>query len=462
MYQRQGQLDTLQLRRRRSISRQTVAPANTQLVSLAADMAAFLIGLTGFLVVKVGGDLPIAEVLVLLLLPFVIVPMRHRLASRRFRRLFLLVLIGLCSQAVTDIYRHSALLDWLRLDVRYVFFALDLVVLSTLLRGNQRRQVVFFVGYSFGQLLQGLFQPAADVDPWKWRYSHPLTVAALLMCVYAYKRRNYVPLILTTFCVMGIDIVENFRTPILLLMISLALSLPLLPSSTTSKLLPREGSVGRVIFLLVIAASAGLIAEKTVSIATSAGLIGEQARLKNESQSHARGGMLLGGRPEIFISSRAVMDSPILGHGAFAKDPKYMEMYQMMRAENGLDEKEKATDRDIIPTHSHIMGAWVDGGILTAPFWLYVLYLVGTGIIRYATIKPAFAPLMIFLLAEFLWSIWFSPAGGITILPEAFLLTVLVDFLDNRPAAKRITAPGRPELRMRRRLSGALGHSVAH
>ena len=55
------------------------------------------------------------------------------------------------------------------------------------------------------------------------------------------------------------------------------------------------------------------------------GLLGENARQIYEQQARGDLGLLIGGRSEILVSIRAIMDSPIIGHGSWAKDYRYSE-----------------------------------------------------------------------------------------------------------------------------------------
>ena len=107
---------------------------------------------------------------------------------------------------------------------------------------------------------------------------------------------------------------------------------------------------------------------------------------------------MLGGRPEILVSSRAVLDSPILGHGSWAKDFKYNEMLNDLLIEQGKREnylQDLDPDwRGLIPVHSHLMGAWVWAGILGAIFWAYIFWLVIKGIVRVSILRPPWRQFM--------------------------------------------------------------------
>ena len=58
--------------------------------------------------------------------------------------------------------------------------------------------------------------------------------------------------------------------------------------------------------------------------AATKGFLGEEARQKYVSESSGAYGVLLGGRGDVLGALAAIHDSPILGHGSWAKDWSYI------------------------------------------------------------------------------------------------------------------------------------------
>src|SRR5206468_4091362 len=114
---------------------------------------------------------------------------------------------------------------------------------------------------------------------------------------------------------------------------------------------------------------------------------------------------LLGGRPEIQVSLEAVKDSPILGYGSWAQDRKFVEMLFDIEVEQGVYEVSDLAEfeNNFIPTHSHLMGAWVWAGILGASFWFYILWLTGRATVRVAVTRPPLAPVYAYLVVTTFW-----------------------------------------------------------
>ena len=237
--------------------------------------------------------------------------------------------------------------------------------------------------------------------------------------------------------IAGVNLLENFRSPVLFLLVAMVLVLPVIPERIGKlQLLPRAGGVLRVVVLTGLALIAGKSAVVLIDLVTSAGLIGEEAQAKNEEE--AKGGVLLGGRPEILVSSRAVWDSPVLGHGSEAKDFKYVEMLNDLRAEAGMQANLadlEASSADMIPTHSHLMGAWVWAGILGAVFWAYILWLAGKGILEVSTLLPPSAPLYAYVIIGLFWNVLFSPFGQSARMGDALAIVIVIDLLGTRPIA---------------------------
>jgi hypothetical protein len=152
------------------------------------------------------------------------------------------------------------------------------------------------------------------------------------------------------------------------------------------------------------------------------GYLGPAAAKKYAAQDQGQFGVITRGRPEIFISTQAVLDSPVVGHGSWAKDPRYV---QLLRA-RGFQLSPGLVQQPLIPTHSYIMGAWVDGGILGVPIWLWVFALAVRALfVAYRSNHPL-VPLASFASLSLLWDIVFSPYGGSSRLVVPFYVLLLV------------------------------------
>lgn len=400
--------------------------------SYAADSLALVSAVATSFSIHVIGELLIGEMILVAFLPFLILLRGKRLLRSYLKTIAALIGFWLFSQVVTDAYRGTEMLDRIRADALILFFSLDLLALIILLGRNPRRQILFLSGFGLGSILATRIQPtlyALDY-PWKFGYSEGVMILVVLICCYFYKRRRYVVVGLLLVTLMGINLIENYRSPVLFLLVLIALILPVIPEELGNlRLLPKRKSPLRVAILAAIALGAAGGASALVTMATSVGLIGQEAQTKNEEQAEA-GGLLIGGRPEIQVSSQAVWDSPILGHGAGVTESKYGQMLIDIQAQRSRRNLHFHGYIGTIPTHSHLMGAWVQAGVLGAVFWIYVMWLAIKAVVHVAINRPSLAPIYEWLLLIFLWDIMFSPFAFTRRVTESLVLVIIIDLLE--------------------------------
>jgi hypothetical protein len=169
--------------------------------------------------------------------------------------------------------------------------------------------------------------------------------------------------------------------------------------------------------------------------AASAGILGEDAEQKYEQESSGKYGVLLGGRTELLASLPAIYDSPILGHGSWARDPIYIiEQHQALLLLGYRDAAKSITPealRDgLIPAHSYLFQAWVDAGVLGAIFWGWVLVMAARVLTRVYPATAELLPVVSFLVFLLLWNILFSPYGTDGRLTFPYTIVMLMTLMD--------------------------------
>jgi hypothetical protein len=198
---------------------------------------------------------------------------------------------------------------------------------------------------------------------------------------------------------------------------------------------------GRILILLVLAAGAAYAANASIKYAAEQGFFDESENQKFIGQAGGDYGVLVGGRPETLVAIQAIRDSPIIGHGSFPFGLKYMQLKQDIQYEHGYSDTDEAEEVDypVIPTHSHLTLAWVEGGILGGICWIYILILTMRGLLRLSTLRPHLAPLYSYLLVSFLWDILYSPFGSVNRIRAAFYILLSYSILNIPvPAALRV------------------------
>ena len=187
--------------------------------------------------------------------------------------------------------------------------------------------------------------------------------------------------------------------------------------------------------------------------AANTGILGEDAKEKYQEQSSGDYGILLGGRTEILATFPAIYDSPILGHGSWAKEPLYIILQNQALARLGYKTAWNIADEDLqeglIPTHSYFFGAWVDGGILGAVFWGWIFVLTARVLLRVYPDTAVLLPAVSFLAFFMLWEILFSPYGtpGRATFPYSFVM--MMTLLDTASSKVVRALPAKPPKRIK-------------
>ncbi|UCE07545.1 MAG: hypothetical protein JSW07_05790 [bacterium] len=192
-----------------------------------------------------------------------------------------------------------------------------------------------------------------------------------------------------------------------------------------------------IISLLIIGAGYSFL--KFYEYAAENYWLGERARQLVQLQSGGFG-VLLGGRTGIYSAIRAIVDSPLIGHGSWAKNPYYIDVLSDLRrfgyAATSLG---RLYEGGWIPSHSYLLGSWVEAGILGAVFWCWVLIVIVKTLCHQHNIRDPLNPLIAYVGFFFVWDIIFSPFGAEGRLTKAFFLVLLMSVLGMYKTHERCT-----------------------
>lgn len=185
------------------------------------------------------------------------------------------------------------------------------------------------------------------------------------------------------------------------------------------------GSIGRHFFIYLFVGVLLLFAVKQGYVfAAKKGILGYDAQSKYERQSRKGSGfltMLMSGRMGFFTAIPAAVHRPIMGYGPYAEDKEGYASRFVMEYGDEQDVKEYLMNeqramsvgyRRKIPTHSYIMGAWINYGLFGLIFYLWVLYLLYQHVKKYAAAIPHWYGYFAMLIPYYLWNIFFSPFGN--------------------------------------------------
>jgi hypothetical protein len=134
--------------------------------------------------------------------------------------------------------------------------------------------------------------------------------------------------------------------------------------------------------------------------------------------------LLISGRTETFVGAVAFADKPFFGHGAWGKDFTGKYRLLMMNIKD-ITIFQLEGDKDLVPSHSVLIGAGMSNGILAFFFMFCILYLFFKKGIQSVSKYDSYVLLIIYFIIFTLWNGLFSPVSQFRItlpLPFAFLL----------------------------------------
>ena len=379
------------------------------------DILIFLVPCLRFVQVQLVGRLSGSDILVMVIFLCLAVRLQIRIPTRAAKWLLFFCSLWLISQCVTDMVRHSAFHDYARGWSGIGITIACLAVFFTLLYGSPRRIEIFGWGLVVGGFLSFLIIPDEGMaaDPWKFGIAAALNLAVFLLASRNEFRGRWAIFLGLAIAILNIAMGTRSAGGA-----CLAAVLCLLITRSMRRRNPAKRKIGAS-SVIAIAASIilglwGLIWAYQYSAGN--GTLGEDARRKYEREAGGKYGILLGGRMDMVGAFFAIYDSPILGHGSWAKDPKYLLAQEQALALMGYpvegDVSPDTLKEGLIPSHSHILGAWVDAGILGALFWILVLFMTLKRLARVQPLSAPLLPLAVFSAFTLLWDIVLSGYGA--------------------------------------------------
>src|ERR1700722_49893 len=386
------------------------------------DVFAFVVPLLQIVELKMGGSLLGADLIIVAVLPIALLRHWHRLKQKPIPLVLMLGLIWFAEQVVTDVVRESAPEDFMRGWMKIAFVLANFIVVWTVICVSRRRFLLYGFGLAIGTMVALYLHPTEDsiISPWKFGVAVPMTMLVALIAGIS-KRFRIIGVLIPLCALAVLHVYKDCRILAVIALLSAIYSLFLMAQKRQ-----QLGGLRRVLLVLLVIAAVGGFASIYNHYARE-GAFGKYAQQKTEAQSAGEGGALLGGRREILASSQAILDSPILGHGSWARDAQYSAILQQRSDDLGYKRFQGGKLDDLIPTHSYIFGSWVDGGIAGGIFWLYILvYTLYTTF--NATGREPLLPFFACIGLMLTWDILFSPLGTPTRFVAPFFVAAIILF----------------------------------
>ena len=377
------------------------------MIFLTLSTLAFLIE------INLVGRLTGTEVLFLFTLPFFLTKLQCR--SKEEKWFYIMVGFWFLGAVITDVICMTPVDDLVRGWSKIAMFVVNFTMIRILVGGNKIKCVKLIVLLLAAQALKmalgldvedmALSSANLTSDSWKFGYGQFVTACFLLLSVWMVSLKALrVPGKILPYGMALLNLFFNARN---------LTGITTLAAITSSVVGAEKKKITKkmiaIFFLFVFTAGAGTI--KLYEFAASDGYLGRAAQEKYERQSQGNLGIVIGGRTEILASTQAVLDSPIIGHGSWARDIKYVKIMLEELMKSGRVLEGTLYKSDLIPSHSHLMGAWVEHGILGAFFWFWAVGMTLRRIYTALRKPDPYISFYVFIAMSLLWDIAFSPFG---------------------------------------------------
>jgi len=386
---------------------------------------AFLYPLSQIVVFELVGQLYLID---LLSIPLLLLLLTLPDSMERLQRIWPLVaLLGLwlAGQILTDLLRETPQVDYLRGWAKIVFFTCQTIALWLWLP----RRRMYFAAFAIGLGIAAFLGVPEQFEGYEWKFGYDrglvyVVLGSLFFVGLLLPRVRYlVPVILLAMSVFLL--LQAARSGFgVLFVASIVVAATLVFESFPALQKRLTGGLFAVLLAggLVVAAGATTI----YGFAVESGSLGRDALVKYRDQTSGEVPLILGGRTESLVSVQAIADSPVVGHGSWARDPYYVGLHHAMKVQLGLPiiDPERG-QRQLIPTHSHLFGAWVEAGVAGGLFWLWALSLPFIALFHLLKRNEVLAPLVTYAAAALVWSVLFSPFGATERVFVAYQLALL-------------------------------------
>lgn len=384
------------------------------------DIFVFLVGVLSLIKIRFFGTFAIAELVSMASLFFI--PWWNCLFNKRVRVLISLAILWLVSVLISDLVNESPSVNSLKGSFNVIFLILNIPFVYWAFYDRPKRILYYWMGVGLGSLIQfyyfSSYESEFEYDVWRV-YAFDIFFIAISGILYYANYRKISLLVLEGFAIWSLF--HSSRNVFLSVTISVVflLYLEYLMKRWPNQLV--EHYHKRILVIFISIGLGALLASNVYEYTASRGILGENAYNKYENQKNTEVG-LASGRLDFVISVNLIMENPIWGYGSYAQDKHgYKEKY-LMRHGYEVSEKE---EQEMLPGHSFFLGAWIYSGLLSVPFWFYVIYQIFL-CLRDGTIlkNRRLTGMAVFLILWYSWKILFSPFSD-RILFLSFVLMLL-------------------------------------
>jgi hypothetical protein len=399
--------------------------------AMTLDVIALMLPFTRLIELKLVGNLFLHDILT----PMVILLLVKNGTSIKPLQTFLILLgVWLTGAVITDMIRHTPFADYSRGWAKIVLFGLNAVMVWMLTGAQGRRLAIYTFGTGSALCISAVFRPVEldATDPWKFGlgYGVALMFGAIAMSDGVNRRLGQYTGSWLLAGVALLSMLQNSRSLFAICALGAVFS-PVARWISTRPAINRRVTPAVFFGFILAGLLIGQLMVAGYGSLAQNGVLGEAAQEKFLDQTKGNLNFLQGGRTESLVSLEAIKDSPIIGHGSWAKDPYYLQLLLVKLREAGLPAPGTLYDIGVkteflIPTHSYVFGSWVESGILGVPIWAYVFLLAFQSL--YALLKVQGQPSALLSMVAFamMWDIFFSPFASDTRILKGLEVCILI------------------------------------
>lgn len=328
--------------------------------------------------------------------------------STQIRRTLGLLGLWAAGQLLTDGYRFGFHLGTLASTWQPMLIAVSVVALYASFDSPRAAVRVAGTGLvsliAFHVLNPG---PGSSTDPWKFAFAIPVVLTASLVVGWKYRERSLlIPFSFMTWSIVNLTL--GFRSFGAVCFVAAFVSMFGRRGARNRRTRVRW----RIALALPVAA---FLVFNAYAIGASNGFFGQDQEDTYRIQSASPAGLLLTGRPEVFVSYSLISAHPIIGSGSH-RELSAGDMSSIIANARSMrlgmsESQQQRIFSDGGNSHSLLLGSWVAAGIAAVPFWIYALWTVvsalGFGVGFWRRLLPL-ATVWALLLC---WDAIFSPWG---------------------------------------------------
>ena len=401
------------------------------------DLLVISIPTLTFLEFKIIGRLFAPEIILICLFPILLFT-KHKTLFEPLPKMMLFLLIAwLSGQIITDLIRHVPFEDYSRGWAKIGFTLINFSTIYILIYGKRERILFYAIGIALGGILTFYINPNSYAEDYPWKFGIGESLTWLFIILASSRKISWILLRVGIIVAVSIlNLYMGFRSYAGICFLTAVYIyfqwLWRIKCTRETKI-----SANKMLLIALAILTTGFIFIKGYEKAAYKGLLGEKAREILEWQTNGSYGLLLGGRTEILVSYRAILESPIIGHGSWAKDYNLSSLLVYLKRILGYHAGQSNLS-ELIPTHSHLFGAWVEAGIMGAIFWIWVLSLAIRGMVSLIHTKENLTPLFAFIGFILIWDIFFSPYGADRRFITPYYIIVMMNLLPPRISEKKL------------------------